>query len=93
MLLTLDLDFSCVHAYPPGENAGIVIFRLSSQDKVSVLSLVSLLIPRFERDSPRGQLWIVDEQKIKDKRVNPFFVSLVFFVIYQSFFLFEAFDA
>jgi len=33
ILVTLDLDFSNIRAYPPEEYAGIIVLRLKTQDK------------------------------------------------------------
>ena len=33
ILLTLDLDFANIRAYPPGEHAGMIILRMKQQDK------------------------------------------------------------
>jgi len=39
VLITLDLDFANIRAYPPAEYAGIVVLRLKRQDKHAVLAL------------------------------------------------------
>ena len=40
VLITLDLDFANIRAYPPAEYAGIIILRSKKQDKPAVLTLV-----------------------------------------------------
>ena len=40
VLVTLDLDFANIRAYPPAEFAGIVVLRSKRQDKHAVLALV-----------------------------------------------------
>ena len=40
VLITLDLDFANIRAYPPAEFAGIVVLRSKRQDKHAVLALV-----------------------------------------------------
>ena len=64
-LLTLDMDFSDIRSYPPGSHSGIVVLRLAAQDKRSVLAVISRLIRTFEKQSPNGALWIVDERRIR----------------------------
>jgi predicted nuclease of predicted toxin-antitoxin system len=64
-LLTLDTDFSDIRSYPPGSHPGIVILRLTIQDKQSVLKVVARLNRTLELQSPTGALWIVDEQRIR----------------------------
>jgi len=43
ILVTLDLDFANILAYPPGVHSGIIVLRLKRQDKASVLSYVHRL--------------------------------------------------
>ena len=65
ILVTLDLDFADVRAYPPGSHPGIIVLRPSSQDKRQLLALTTRLLAIFARRSPAGQLWIVDQRKIR----------------------------
>ena len=44
VLLTLDLDFADIRAYPPGEYHGIVVLRPSEVDRPRVLRLIGRLI-------------------------------------------------
>ena len=39
ILVTLDLDFANIRAYPPGEHAGIIVLRLKHQDKPADFSI------------------------------------------------------
>ncbi len=54
-LLTLDLDFANIRAYPPEEYPGIILLRLKAQDKATVLEYVrnvaALLKQRTRRAS------------------------------------------
>ena len=65
ILLTLDLDFSSVQAYPPRSHSGIVVFRSGTQDKETLLALLKRLLPLFESRSPKQQLWIVEQNRIR----------------------------
>jgi predicted nuclease of predicted toxin-antitoxin system len=47
ILVTLDTDFSDIRQYPPGSHPGIIIFRISRQDKTSVLSVARRLLQSF----------------------------------------------
>jgi predicted nuclease of predicted toxin-antitoxin system len=40
ILVTLDLDFENIRAYPPGEHCGIIVLRVKHQDKLSILAHV-----------------------------------------------------
>jgi len=64
-LVTLDLDFSDIRLYPPGEFPGIVVFRLSSQDKCYLLECLHRVMPLFETESLDGTLWIVEEERVR----------------------------
>jgi hypothetical protein len=61
----LDLDFADIHAYPPRNYSGIVVFRLKRQDKLTVLVVGERLLKAFQDSSLEKQLWIVDEGRIR----------------------------
>jgi predicted nuclease of predicted toxin-antitoxin system len=65
ILVTLDLDFANIRAYPPGEHAGIVVMRVKNQDKLSVLSFVRRLATALGDRNPTGELWIIDGNRIR----------------------------
>ena len=65
VLLTLDLDFADVRMYPPAHDPGVVVFRLRRQDKVHVLSVLKRLLPLFADEQVTGQLWIVEEGRLR----------------------------
>ena len=65
VLLTLDLDFANVQAHPPGTNAGIMVFRSKAQDKLTLISLLRRTVPVLKRQSPGGQLWIVQADRVR----------------------------
>ncbi len=65
ILVTLDLDFANIRAYPPGEHAGIIVLRVKSQDKPSVLTYVRRLVMALARRNPDRELWIVDDNRIR----------------------------
>jgi predicted nuclease of predicted toxin-antitoxin system len=65
VLLTLDLDFANVQAYPPKSHSGIVVFRSNTQDKMILISLLKRMLPALSRRSPKQQLWIVERDRIR----------------------------
>ena len=65
ILVTLDLDFANIRAYPPGAHSGIIVLRLKRQDKTTVLSYVRRLATALATRSPHGELWIVDGNRIR----------------------------
>ena len=65
-IVTLDLDFSDIRTYAPGEYSGIIILRPRTQSKPDVLALVNQLIPFLDGDEQLvGNLWIVQENGIR----------------------------
>jgi hypothetical protein len=60
ILLTLDLDFANIRAYPPGEHAGIIVLRPKRQDKLTVLTYFRRLTKALANSNPTGELWTVD---------------------------------
>jgi predicted nuclease of predicted toxin-antitoxin system len=65
VLLTLDLDFADLRAYPPEEHAGLIVLRLSHQDKHSVAHVVRQILPLIETEPLAGHLWVVDEHSVR----------------------------
>jgi len=53
VLITLDLDFANVYAYPPHSSAGIVVLRPRVQDTQTILSLLERLIPVMVKKAPQ----------------------------------------
>jgi predicted nuclease of predicted toxin-antitoxin system len=65
ILVTLDTDFSDIRQYPPGSHPGIIVFRISRQDKISILSVTRRLLQSLTDQDPTGALWIVDDRRIR----------------------------
>jgi len=64
-LLTADVGFGNIVAYPPMLSAGIIVLRLSRQDKPFVVSRVESLLPRLDTEPVAGRLWIVDDRRVR----------------------------
>ena len=64
-ILTLDLDFSDIRAYPPADYRGIVVIRPRNQAKPTVLRLIAQLIPLLETEPLDGNLWILEENGLR----------------------------
>lgn len=67
-LVTLDLDFSNVRAYPPKDHFGLVVLRLRRQDRPHVVNVLSQIIDMFEQQTLLGRLWIVEEDRIRIRK-------------------------
>jgi predicted nuclease of predicted toxin-antitoxin system len=65
ILITLDLDFSDIRAYPPGSYPGIWVLRPSKQTFKAIEALVQagLRVATIERVP--GQLWVIDEKRVR----------------------------
>lgn len=64
-LITLDTGFGGIRHYPPGEYARLVVLRLGRQDKPHVLGVLRRLMNQFMDEPLEGQLWIVEEQRVR----------------------------
>lgn len=65
ILVTLDLGFANIQAYPPEEYAGIIVLRVSHQSRHSLLQVMKRIIPLLESEPIEKRLWIVDENQIR----------------------------
>lgn len=65
ILVTLDLDFANIRAYPPEEQSGLIVLRLRQQDKANALAVIRRIALALGHRSPVGELWIVEEDRIR----------------------------
>jgi len=65
VLVTLDTGFADIRSYPPEEYPGLLVLRLQRQDKLHAMAVMRRLVVLLSRESPRGRLWIVDEQRVR----------------------------
>lgn len=68
VLITLDLDFSDIRAYPPEHYSGIIVLRPKAQDKIAIMSLLRRLLKALENNQPDQALWIVEADRIRFRR-------------------------
>lgn len=65
-LVTLDLDFSDVIRFPPYKSSGIIILRSRKRVKLEdLVELVLQLLKYVKTESPKNQLWVVEQNKIR----------------------------
>ena len=64
-LVTLDAGFANIRRYPPEDHAGLIVLRLRSQDKDTVLALLARLAVVLADVDPAGRLLIVRETGIR----------------------------
>ena len=65
MLVTLDLDFADIRAYPPASFPGIIVLRLTLLDKVHLLAATTRLLTLVTQEELTNKLWIVDETTVR----------------------------
>jgi predicted nuclease of predicted toxin-antitoxin system len=65
VLLTQDLDFADIRAFPTGSHMGIIVFRSASQDTPTIVAQLKQLISVLKDRSPENQLWIVEPGRIR----------------------------
>jgi len=65
ILVTLDTDFGNILAYPPRDYPGIVVIRSDDQAKSTVLDFIRRIVAVLMSESPQGQLWIVEPNRIR----------------------------
>jgi predicted nuclease of predicted toxin-antitoxin system len=64
-LITLDTDFANIRRYPPRKYPGLVVLRLTRQDKPHVLAVLTRLLEKFENEPLPRHLWIVEEHRVR----------------------------
>ena len=64
-LITLDLDFADIRTFPPGDFEGLIVLRLTRQDKPRVLAVIERVIPLLNSEPLAGLLWVVDESAVR----------------------------
>ena len=64
-LISFDLDFANIVAYPPANFHGIVVLRLSSQAHVLAEKAVQRILVQLRAETLAGRLWIVEDHRIR----------------------------
>jgi predicted nuclease of predicted toxin-antitoxin system len=64
-LVSLDLDFANILAYPPADHFGIVVLRLHDQAHPTVERAVRRVVELLETEPLVGRLWIVEDSRVR----------------------------
>lgn len=64
-LITADLDFAQILEYPPSDYQGLIVLRHTKPTLSGMLKLIDQLASALERNSPVGQLWIIEPGRIR----------------------------
>lgn len=65
VLVTLDVGFGDIRSYEHSEYPGVIVLRLQRHDKDHVLNIVNRLLEPIKAEDLEGNLWIVDESRIR----------------------------
>lgn len=65
ILITLDLDFAHIRNYPPQDYPGIIVLRLSRQDRDTVLAIMPRILALLQTEPIAQRLWIVDDNRTR----------------------------
>jgi len=60
-LVTQDLDFANIFAFPPEQYAGLIVLRLHNPNRPSAVAAVQRLLPLLATEPLVGCLWSVDD--------------------------------
>lgn len=64
-LITLDLDFADMRAYPPPVYHGIIVIRVKKHSKRRLIDITTKLIPLLKSRPTKGRLWIVEAHRVR----------------------------
>ncbi|HEX4130113.1 MAG TPA: DUF5615 family PIN-like protein [Pirellulales bacterium] len=64
-IITLDLDFADIRAYPPTDHHGLVVLRLQRHSKDRILDVIRRVVTLLESELVSQRLWIVDEANVR----------------------------
>ncbi|MBM4249391.1 MAG: hypothetical protein FJ149_08165 [Euryarchaeota archaeon] len=64
-LVTLDLGFSGIRAYPPAAGPGCLVVRLARQDRGSVLCAIRSVLPLLKKRTVSGAIRVIDEWRVR----------------------------
>lgn len=70
-LVTLDLDFSDIRSYPPGDYPGILVLRPALQTVPAILRLVERATKLLDTEPLVGHLWIVEDHQVRIRAGMP----------------------
>lgn len=64
-LVTFDLDFANIQAYPPSIHSGIVVLRLTTQANALCIGALARVVALLPTENLVGCLWIVEDNRIR----------------------------
>jgi predicted nuclease of predicted toxin-antitoxin system len=64
-LITGDVGFADIRIYPPTDFYGVIVLRLTRQDKPHVLKIFADAMRLFASEVVKKRLWIIEEGRIR----------------------------
>lgn len=71
ILVTLDLDFADIRAYPPGSYPGIWVLRPARQTFQDIQALLLAGVRLAATEAVQGRLWVIDAQRVRIREGGP----------------------
>ena len=65
VLVTLDLGFADIRAYPPHRYPGFLVLRVRQQDKKHLIRVFQRILPMLKQETCEGRLWIIEETQVR----------------------------
>lgn len=65
ILITLDVGFANIQAYPPGSTNGIIVLRPGQQNKPYIMNVMQSVLALLDKESPISKLWIVEDNRVR----------------------------
>ena len=65
ILVTLDLDFADIRAYPPSEHRGIWVLRPVTQSIGNILAVLRGAMALLAKEPTDKRLWIVEQTRVR----------------------------
>jgi predicted nuclease of predicted toxin-antitoxin system len=70
-LVTCDLDFADIRAYPPEDYHGIIVLRPAVQSVSSLLRLMNRALPLIDVEPLDRCIWVDDDHRVRIRGTGP----------------------
>lgn len=67
-LVTLDVGFADIRAYPPSEHAGIIVMRLRDQSVPYLRAMTGRVLQLLVDCDVERTLWVVEDDRVRFRR-------------------------